>query len=379
MATTTTQYMDLVLPVPTSEQGPEYAVEINQAMTQVDQHDHSPGQGTYVTPTGLNINQDLEFNNNNITEVRSTRYEVQPSLLSDPTDLGCIYVNGVDLYYNDENGNQIRITQSGSIAGSPGSISGLVPPASVSYSPVTFTFQSTTATAANIDAGSFTFREVLANANGITVTSPAALANNYTLTWPAALPSTAVGFKFLTVDGTGNIDDVYAPDGFNLTSSSGTVIKIAPKGVTQDLLANSTTGVVVGVGGFAISPRTSNAFSTNSSTFVDVPTVVAGTSAQVTIAVAGRPVVVGLRLSPETTGGATITGVSSSTPSIKFFRNDVSIMETPSLTTATQYAGNNFSTYDFVPSSSYTYKVQIHNGGTGLFNFGGIQFFAKEI
>jgi hypothetical protein len=347
-------------------------------MTQIDQHDHSTGKGTPVTPSGLNINQDLPFNDNNATELRSTNYEVQISPLAGPSDIGCVYVSGVDLYYNDENGNQIRITQSGSIAGSPGSISGLTPPASVSYSPITFTFQSTTATAANIDAGSFTFRDTVANAKGITVQSPVGLANNYSLVWPSALPSTAVGFKFLTVDGTGNIGDVYAPDENTLTSSSGTVIKIKPQGVTQDLLALSSTGITEGIGGFAIAPRTSNAYSSSTGVFMDIPTVVAGSSAQVTLTTTGRPVIVGFRLAPDSVG-ATMIGVSSSTPQFLYFRNASTIYTSPSYTTNVQYAGISMLTIDFVPSSTYTYKAQISNGGLGLTNFGGMQFFAYEL
>lgn len=205
MSTFETQYMSLVLPTPTSEPGPDYAYEINSAMVLVDQHDHSPTRGTPVTPSGLNINSELAFNNNNAITLKSARFQNQTSPLATASDIGCVYVSGVDLYYNDRNSNQIRITQSGGVAGTPGSITGLLPPASVVYTPgnATFTFQSSTATAGNIDAGSYTLREVIPNANGITLASPASLASNYTITLLPSLPTSAI--RFLRLDTSGNI------------------------------------------------------------------------------------------------------------------------------------------------------------------------------
>lgn len=242
--TTTTQYMELVLPTPEVQTGPEYAENINQALTQVDSHDHSTGKGTPVTPAGLNINDDLEFNNNNATEVRSVRFQSQGSPISNNTDIGCTYVSGVDLYYNDVNGNQVRITQDGSLAGTPGSITNLAPPASVTYNSgnQTFIFQSTTATAANIDGGSFKIREVAANANAVTLSSPSSLAADYTLILPPSLPSTAATAKFLTLDGFGNIGDTRDVDNSTL-QISGNNIQIKNLGVTYPKLAPSNYAI----------------------------------------------------------------------------------------------------------------------------------------
>jgi microcystin-dependent protein len=193
----------MLLPVPIVgvELGEAYAVDINNCMGLIDSHDHSFGKGVPITPNGLNINTNLTIQGNYLTNVGGITYSplVSPSSTPDTTS-----VSGVDFYFTDGNGTIIRITESGGIAGSPGGIGGLTPPASVTYTSgnQTFTFQSNVNTAANLDAGSVTIREVLANAAGITLSSPSALASSYTLTLPPTLPSTP---SFLQVDSSGNV------------------------------------------------------------------------------------------------------------------------------------------------------------------------------
>lgn len=215
--------MDLPIPVSTETTGPEYANYLNQCLTQIDQHDHTSGKGVPINPSGISINADLPFTSSgifyNATDLRSVRFNANTSPLALGTDIGCVYVSGVDLYYNDVNGTQIRMTQSGSIAGSPGSITGLTPPANVTYSSInqTFTFQSSTATAASIDAGSYTLRNLTANSAGITLSPPATLASNYTLTFPTGLPTTG---SILRVDPSGNISSTLRPDGSTIIIAS---------------------------------------------------------------------------------------------------------------------------------------------------------------
>lgn len=183
--------MNLPVPVVGQEAGPQYATDINNCMSILDSHTHSPGAGIQITPDGLNINVDLPINGNNLTGVRTVNFNAQVSSLPAVSpDLGCMYVAGVDLFYNDESGNIIQITQSGGVAGSNGSISNLTPPASASYvsGTSTFVWQSAANTAANMDNGSVTIREVVANANGVTIESPISLAADYTITLFSALP-----------------------------------------------------------------------------------------------------------------------------------------------------------------------------------------------
>jgi microcystin-dependent protein len=184
--TTTSPYMSLPVPVAGIDPGPQFALDVNSCMSIIDQHDHTPGHGVLITPGGMNINSDLTFNDNNLTSARAIRFQSQ-SVPIPPSglDIGELYEAGVDLYFNDGAGNQIRITQSGGVVGTPGSITGLTPPASASYVSAnsTFVFQSAANTPANIDCGFIILRDNVANSPSCTVYPPT-MATNQVLTLP---------------------------------------------------------------------------------------------------------------------------------------------------------------------------------------------------
>ena len=203
--TYTSTNMNLVIPVVGTDPGPDWASNLNISLTTIDSHDHSTGKGVQITPTGLNISSDLTFQGNNATNLKSSRYNSQSAVLTGPSDLGCLYnVNG-DLYYNDGSANNIRITQSGGVAGTPGSISNLTSPASAAYvsGSQTFVWQSAANTAATMDAGSLIIRNLTASSYGITLQAPT-LASNYNVTLPSLPASQAV----LEIDSSGNISAV---------------------------------------------------------------------------------------------------------------------------------------------------------------------------
>lgn len=234
--------MALPLPIPGVDPGPDYALNNNVCFTLVDQHDHSIGKGVPIAPAGLNINTDLTFQNQNATNFRSTRFFIQGSLLSGAQDLGCCYVSGVDLYFNDVNGNQVRLTASGAVAGTPGSIANLVSPASATYVAGTpaFVFQSDVSTPANLDGGSLTIRQILASAHGITLASPNSLAANYQWTLPPSLP--AGGTRFITINSSGTMANRLELDGATLNVNAGDpdLMQVAPQGITFLQIANAT-------------------------------------------------------------------------------------------------------------------------------------------
>lgn len=195
--------MQLPVPVVGSEPGPQYATDVNNSLSLIDAHDHTPGNGVQITPSGLNINADLAIGANNLTIARSIRFNSNASPISGAADKGAIYESGVDLYYNDGNGNPIRITASGAIVGTPGSIAGLVSPASATYvaGDSTFVFQSAASTAANIDGGSIILRTLNASSPGLTLSPPSSIASNYSI----VLPSLPGSLSFLYIDSSGNI------------------------------------------------------------------------------------------------------------------------------------------------------------------------------
>lgn len=211
--------MNLTIPVTGQEVGPDWANDLNNSLSVVDAHNHAPGSGVLINPNGMNINSDLAFNLNNATLLRSARFSPQTVALSNPADIGCLYEAGVDLYYNDGSGNQIRITQSGSVAGSSGTITGLPSgTASAAYTAIsgTFVFQQATSTAANIDAATYILRYPgsypTPSGNYIALEAPSSLATGYAFIFPGNLPvsnqsalvsSTAGTLSYLTPNGIG--------------------------------------------------------------------------------------------------------------------------------------------------------------------------------
>lgn len=229
--------MALPIPVVGVDTGPDWAENINSCFTILDQHNHTPGLGNAVPPSGLNINADLTFQNNDATELRSARFTTQASPLSDPTDLGCLYESGVDLYFNDGNGNQVRITQSGAVAGSPGSISSLTSPASASYSAVDakFVWQSDSNVAASLDCRNLILRNSSASSKGLTLSPPSAMAADITMKFPTIPAATS----FMRMDSAGNMSSDITVDNSTIAISSSQLI-VKTGGITATQIANNT-------------------------------------------------------------------------------------------------------------------------------------------
>lgn len=183
---------NMVMPVPvvSVDPGPDWASNINASLSIIDGHDHSTGRGVPVTPDGLDISSDLSFEANNATDMRTVRFEPQPAPLSAGTDIGCIYEVAADLYYNDGNGNQVRITQGGAVTGATGTITGLPSgTASASYAGGVFSFQSATNTPAETVVGSIVVSQEVASGFGVTIQANGSQAADYAVTLPAALPA----------------------------------------------------------------------------------------------------------------------------------------------------------------------------------------------
>lgn len=198
--------MNLVLPIPSVELGPQWAIELNAAMGQVSTHNHQPGNGVQITPAGLNISSDLSFLQNNATNLRTSRFYPQASAITASSpDLGCIYVAGVDLYYNDGNGNQIQITSGGSVTGATGTITGLpsgTASASFQSGSGTFVWDQATSTPANMDAGTYILRYPGSysspSGNYIALEAPSTLATGFAITFPATLPGAQTALQLGT-------------------------------------------------------------------------------------------------------------------------------------------------------------------------------------
>lgn len=118
--------------------GPTWATNLNTSLDAIDAHDHTSGKGVRIVPAAININAALEFNSNNALELNQVQFD---NLSSQPTDQSrALYAYGGELYYRDSSGNQVQMTQSGSIASTGGFVN-LTAPASAVYVPGSDLFQ----------------------------------------------------------------------------------------------------------------------------------------------------------------------------------------------------------------------------------------------
>ena len=259
-----TPLMNLPNPVPRVDPGPDYANNISACFTILDGHNHSAGSGNQINPSGILINADLPFNSsNNATLLRSVRFTPQLSPISGAQDLGCLYESGVDLYYNDGNGNQVRITSGGTVnATSSGISSGT---ATASFSGGVLVVDQNTNTPGNIQCGSILLGNNTASPNFVTIAPPNALAAGYTLTLPAATPANTA-LTLTTSSGTQSF----------LTGTAAQTLRggSAPVFASPNYQVSSSCGV----------------YSTTSTSFTTI------TNLSVSITTSGRPVWISCRM-----------------------------------------------------------------------------------
>jgi hypothetical protein len=220
--------MNLTVPGVGTEAGPDWATEINADLSVLDGHNHATGSGVQINPSGLNINADLPFGTNNATGLRSTRFVSQVSPLSGASDLGCVYVSGAELYYNDESGNQVKLTSGGTVnATSSGISSGT---ATAAFSASTLVVNANVNTPANIQVASVLLGNNVASSNYLTLSPPNAMAASYSLT----LPNVPVGATaFVTLDTAGNFGSSVSTVGGIVTGN------IANAAITSGKLASN--------------------------------------------------------------------------------------------------------------------------------------------
>lgn len=213
-----TPNMGLQQPTIGIDSGLTWEQDVNANSSILDVHNHSAGSGIQINPNGMNINLDLKFNDNNATLLRSTRFQIQESPISNALDVGCLYVSGVDLYYNDINGNQIKMTSGGLVnATSSGISSGS---ASASFVASVLVVNAASNTPADIKVGSVFLGNNSSGSKYLKLSPPAAMAANYGITLPILPASTS----FLTIDSSGSMGTktFLAPTIHQFTSGSGT-------------------------------------------------------------------------------------------------------------------------------------------------------------
>lgn len=235
--TTISPNMNLPVPIASTTPGPAWAVDIVACMNAIDSHGHVTGQGVPITPDGININASLPMGKNYLTNTGAVNLFFQAAPLSSSL-LGYLYGSGQDLYFNDGAGNQIRITQSGSVAGSTGTITGLPSgTASASFSAGTFTFQSATNTPATMNIGPIVTGAASASPKTVTLSASGSQPANYAMTWPLALPAST---SFVNLDTSGNMGTV-------TSTGSGSVVLDSSPSIASPTFSGSVAGTVSGI------------------------------------------------------------------------------------------------------------------------------------
>lgn len=363
MSTTMSPNMNLIVPGVGSEPGPNWAQEVNSDLAIIDSHNHSSGQGIQVQPNGLNINADLTFLGNNAINLKSARFTAQLAAIPNSApNVGCVYVTGNELYYNDvTGGNQIQITKNGNVNSGAGSISGLPFSGAASYAGGTYTWEGGTSGSpfpATMSNGPVQISPTASFATSVTIQAYSALAASYTITLPTALPLS--NGSFLTSDTSGNLS--YSSVDFATLTISGGILSVNTAGIQT---ANIADGAVTNV---KLGPL--NYFKTSSSgTFtVTGPNNNPVTNLSGSLTTSGKPVMVMLQPdgtvstvgNMQTTAGSvgSVSGGSGALPAL------VQILNGATVIASFIFQGNNGSTFYMPPSAQFVDTSVIGTPGT---------------
>lgn len=342
MANTTIEpNMNLILPTPGVQFGPQYAADQNQDLLIIGSHNHSPGSGVPVTPSGLDISTNLNFQNNSPYNVYSVIFSASASnsniltLYTAPQSGGGIN----DLFFNDGAGNIIALTKAGEVNATIASLPG------ESYAGGTFTWVQGdgSTTPANFDIGSITIRPNTAGTtNGVVLGPPSAISSQFNVQLPV-VPASVTGI--MQIDTSGNMLSSLVPDNSTITIAS-QILKVPDGGITR--IQEAAVGQQIS--------SSCGVFSSSVVGFVQI------TNLSITITTTGRPVMIAI-----TSDGTTSVGSTGITPSsgtltrsadLAIFR-DASQISTNTYTTVAGIA-------DILPPPGFMY---LDTPGAGTYNY----------
>lgn len=182
--------MNLLLPTVGGEPGPNYAFDVNNSLSIIDSHNHTPGSGVQITPAGLNINTSLTFQSNAATNVGYIGFFAQNASLSTIQTTYSAPASSInELWYTDSNGTATQITKNGVVNSVASSIPGQ------SYAAGTFIWVqgSGSITPANFDIGSIIIRPTVAGTTyGVELSPPSAISSEYAISLPLVPATTSV-------------------------------------------------------------------------------------------------------------------------------------------------------------------------------------------
>ena len=268
--------MNLPVPIVGVDPGPEYAVDVNSALTLVDSHDHSIGYGVQIQPAGLNISSDLTFHSNRAVNVAALALVVQSSspgamnLFSMPAGTSPV---ANELFYTDNNGVTTQITSNGIVNTTASAIEG------ETYNTATGTFIWTQTqsgfptTPANFSIASLTLAPAIASTSvALTLMPPSGLSGAASITLPLTSGLSNPAFLTITTGGvmSPSVSTVGGISGSNIASATITNTNIAANTITGGASGNiglaTITQANIAPGSFGV---TTNGYAFN--TTVTIP------------------------------------------------------------------------------------------------------------
>lgn len=204
--------MELVLATVSETLGPQWASLINAAFELVDAHDHSDGKGVKVTPSGLNINDTLDVQNQRIENISAANMQTLAAAVTAVT--GSLQRVGGNLYWVNGSGVAVQLTSGSSVVSSGSGEFSVDEPASFPYSVTT------------------------GDASKVLVIDTSSAAN--TLTLPAATNAMTVVIKDKSLNAANN-NITITPDGTDTIDGANSNYVIDANGVSVTLISDGTS------------------------------------------------------------------------------------------------------------------------------------------
>jgi hypothetical protein len=117
-----TNFLGLDLPTVSVTIGPTWATSVNAAFDVIDEHDHTSGKGAQVPSAGININDELDFNNYAIINSEKVGLKNNSTDLSGASNASSVYSKAGDLYWTNSSGTAVQVTSGGSVVTSAGAL-----------------------------------------------------------------------------------------------------------------------------------------------------------------------------------------------------------------------------------------------------------------